>query len=712
MEEKNSKQENISDLRKRAEEMHKLAQIPLDNLTDADVRKLAHELQVHQIELEMQNEDLRRAQILIENARSEYRDLFDFAPVGYLTFNIDQQIVKANQTIARMLGEEKRNLNNKTFYLHIIRQDSDILYLHHQKVFESKEYDRCELRFKRKDGVLFYAQLDSSYVMDSEGNGFCRTSIIDITDRKESENKMQMYKLIIDNVSDLAFVAGSKGDILYVNQVFEELSGRKVEEFVGASFAPLFDDENLIKANRLYERTLQGESLKSEIYFKDTGKLCEHKTFPLRDVNGVVIGVFGLSRDITDRKLAEEAVLHAKERKFRDLVGMIPDIVYKIDSEGRFTYINSSVDVLGYESNELLGKHFSILFDEKDVESISRNTILEKVQGGITDINMTPKLFDERRTGERMTRNLEICLVKKSDKRYKNLDQRRFIGLVTAFGDVEVVSDYRDVEDGKHIQPTGTIGIIRDITERIKLQEKAIQVGQLAEIGSLAASVAHQLNSPINCIMVCGELLQERFDNNDKDFDMVRRIISEAERVSTVIKTLLSFSRDKDDEMDYININELLDEAISLVKWEMEKDGIRLVSCLDKDVPNIFLYPQRIQQTFINIINNSIYALNKEDQRKHKEKMIRITSKKLLVNDLAYIEIVFYDNGCGIPADKIDNIMEQFFTTKPRGSGTGLGLSISKRIINEHSGSIEINSLEKEYTNVIITLPTINEECQ
>ena len=121
---------------------------------------------------------------------------------------------------------------------------------------------------------------------------------------------------------------------------------------------------------------------------------------------------------------------------------------------------------------------------------------------------------------------------------------------------------------------------------------------------------------------------------------------------------------------------------------------------------------QNLRLFCIRYVCNSIYALNKEDQGKHKEKMIRITSKKLLVNDLVYIEIVFYDNGCGIPADKIDNIMEQFFTTKPRGSGTGLGLSISKRIINEHSGSIEINSLEKEYTNVIITLPIINEDCQ
>ncbi len=189
MKNENSKQKKATYLRKRASEKLK-PHVLIDNLSDADVRKLAYELQVHQIELEMQNEEILKAQILLEESNLEYTDLYDFAPVGYITFDNDRQIVKANLTIARMLGEERSLLNNKTFYRHIVKEDSDIFYLHHKNVLQNKEEERCELRFRRRDGVLLYAQLNSIYVKDSEGIEFCRTSILDITKRKTMEDEL------------------------------------------------------------------------------------------------------------------------------------------------------------------------------------------------------------------------------------------------------------------------------------------------------------------------------------------------------------------------------------------------------------------------------------------------------------------------------------------------------------------------------------------
>ncbi|MGR3319372.1 MAG: ATP-binding protein [Candidatus Anammoxibacter sp.] len=198
MEKEDQKQEKATDLRGKAEEKLKPESVAVDNLSDEEARKLAHELQVHQIELEIQNEELRKAQILIEESRSEYTDLYDFAPVGYLTFNIDRKIVKSNLTITGMLGEERVNLNNKTFYRHIVKDDADIFHLHLQKIFRSKEKERCELRLKRRNDSLFYAQLNSIYVKDLEGNEFCRTSMIDITERKESEENIRMLSCAVD----------------------------------------------------------------------------------------------------------------------------------------------------------------------------------------------------------------------------------------------------------------------------------------------------------------------------------------------------------------------------------------------------------------------------------------------------------------------------------------------------------------------------------
>jgi len=187
MKKKESKQKKISALRKNAEKKLKSDPIPIEKLSEADVRKLAHELQVHQVELEMQNDELRKAQIVIEESRQEYTGLYDNAPVGYFTVDENGLIIGVNLTCATMLGIERSKLIKKPLSKFIVRQDQDKYYLYCHHIFEKKEHNACELKMVKKDGTKFYAQLECAVVQDLGGDSKkCMTVITDITERKQS----------------------------------------------------------------------------------------------------------------------------------------------------------------------------------------------------------------------------------------------------------------------------------------------------------------------------------------------------------------------------------------------------------------------------------------------------------------------------------------------------------------------------------------------
>lgn len=118
-----------------------------------------------------------------------------------------------------------------------------------------------------------------------------------------------LMRLMFSEVTDLTYVYDTSGNILFVNKIFEKFTGQRPEEFYGKPFTPLFDGENLERANVVYKKTLQGESSQCELYFKTTGVVCEYKNFPLRDEKGAIIGVMGIARDITVRKQVEEGLV-------------------------------------------------------------------------------------------------------------------------------------------------------------------------------------------------------------------------------------------------------------------------------------------------------------------------------------------------------------------------------------------------------------------
>jgi PAS domain S-box-containing protein len=183
----------VTDQRKRAEEI--LGAIEAQDakkMTPKEIQQKLHELRVHQIELEMQNEELRRVQAELDITRESYFDLYDLAPVGYCTLSKQGMILEANLTAATMLGMVQRTLTRQPFSQFIIKEDQDIYYLSRKKLFATGELQTCEMRLLKKDGTIFWTQMEAVAAQAVDGAPIFRIVFSDISERKLAEAQREI----------------------------------------------------------------------------------------------------------------------------------------------------------------------------------------------------------------------------------------------------------------------------------------------------------------------------------------------------------------------------------------------------------------------------------------------------------------------------------------------------------------------------------------
>ena len=184
----------LSSLREQAEDIINIRFDKGHDNESTKIRRLLHELHTYQIELELQNEDLRQAQVKLLDTQKKYTDLYDFAPAGYLTISGKGLMVEINLTLAGMLGLGKRFLLNQPFSAHISPEDQDIYYHCRRTLLESKTLQTCELRMMKKDGATFHAKLRCSINPEVDGSSDqFRAVITDITERKKIEEEKEIF---------------------------------------------------------------------------------------------------------------------------------------------------------------------------------------------------------------------------------------------------------------------------------------------------------------------------------------------------------------------------------------------------------------------------------------------------------------------------------------------------------------------------------------
>ena len=237
---------------------------------------------------------------------------------------------------------------------------------------------------------------------------------------------------------------------------------------------------------------------------------------------------------------------------------------------------------------------------------------------------------------------------------------------------------------------------LREFTTR-----RIMESERLAHIGQLAAGVAHEINNPLQGIVTYSHLLLERATTEDGCRESLQKIVKQANRCRDIIRGLLDFSRQRKPEKRLSKVNRVLEECVSLVDNQALFHNIRIVRRLNQDLPQVLMDPSQIQQVFMNMIINAAEAMNGAGQ-------LTLTTRYVPADSA--VEVEFADTGHGISEEDLDRIFGPFFTTKEVGHGTGLGLAISYGIVQEHKGTITVESQVGQGATFTIRLPVTSEQ--
>jgi PAS domain S-box-containing protein len=486
---------------------------------------------------------------------------------------------------------------------------------------------------------------------------------------RESEEK---FRRITENMRDVVCQLDDMGRICYASPSYRRVLGYDPAEMIGQSPFDRFHQDDVAPvlaafSDSLENRgpadvTLRYRNASGEfVWLQSTGSF-------LFDEKGNITGAVISSRDITERKRAEEALRESEER-FRSLAESTSDWIWEVDSDGRYTFVGSRIEMLlGYTPEEVIGKKPFELMPQQEAE---------RVETIFYEIMASKKPFSFLENVNRHKDGSRVVL------------ESSGVPILDASGNL-----------------LGYRGIDHDVTHKRALEAQAIRARHLASIGELAAGVAHEINNPITGIINYAQILADEATESGGDSEIPEKIIKEGERIAKIVKNLLSFARESNTDKQPVAVLPLLEDSVALMASLFRKEGITVAMNVSECVPMIVGNRKDLQHVFLNILANSRYALNRKYGGFKKEKFIQITAEQKEVHGIPTVRFTFLDKGNGIPPDVLGRIFDPFFSTKPPDQAMGLGLSISYGIMKDHSGSIDVESKEGEYTKVILDFPS------
>jgi PAS domain S-box-containing protein len=344
--------------------------------------ELIHELRVHQIELEMQAEELRGSQLALAESRDQYLDLYEFAPLGYLTLTDTALISQANLTAAVLLGVDRNKLINARFRKWIVPRDLETWDRYFTNLRQSEEKLTATIMLKRGDSAMFPARLESIRLAGSRDRQSIRVAISDISDIRMAEKDLQTREEDLLRAQELLEAVTKGTDVIiaaqdtdfrytYFNQTYKEeiqhLTGKNLT--IGASMVELFAEipEDQEKSVKEWAKVLKGENVNQRIKFGDPskdGKIYHVLHTPIRDAHGTIVGAGEVAYDVT-KQIQVEDKLRETQEYLDNLITYANAPIIVWDPQFRITLFNHAFEHLtGRKAKDVLGKHFEILLPE------------------------------------------------------------------------------------------------------------------------------------------------------------------------------------------------------------------------------------------------------------------------------------------------------------------------------------------------------------
>ena len=611
----------------------------------------------------------QRIEVFLDQTRQNYETFFN--TIDDFLFVLDEQgnIIHTNTTVIDRLGYTRKELLGKSvLMIHPPKRRDEVGRIAGEILNGAADF--CSVPLITKSGIQIFVETKVSQGVWDGKPAIFRVSK-DISQIKLSEEKFS--KIFYLNPSACSLSDLVTGEHIEVNEAFCNLLGFDKNEVIGKTPVE-FGVLTLESLNTLYLKINASEKV-SNLEANLIAKNGDVKHVLLSAENIYIQDKkcrFTVVHDITDRIQAKQS-LEVSEEKYKTLLNASPDGILLINMKGVITEVSEiGLELFGTDTkDDLVGKNFFrfIPFDEK-------NTIREII---------------EKTMNEGLSQNIELKI--------RKINQSLFAGETSA----TLIQD----PDGVSLS---FMIIIRDISQRKKIEAKQLHADRMANLGEMATGIAHEINQPLNIIsMVMDKILFESAKTETIGIEFLEnksgKIFENIIRIRNIIDHIRAFSRSASDYvLTAFDINSSIENAVSMTMEQLKHLGINLNLQLDKQIPQIVGNTYKFEQVIINLLANAKDAIEEKQSIQEDYFKTIIGIRTYQKNQFLIVEVT--DNGIGIGNDDINNILLPFYTTKDEGKGTGVGLSICYQIIKEMNGTIDITSDHFYGTKIKLVLDT------
>lgn len=628
----------------------------------------------------------KKAQEALIRSESKWRQILVNTPQIGVSINPDGKISFANEHLLRLTGWEQEEVMGQDwfdfFVPEYIREEIRSVFKAVIEERDIREFSTYENEIISKSGELRNIAWSNVITKDAQDDIIDVTCLgVDLTERKKAEeairNSEERYRTILERMEDGYFEVDIAGNFTFFNEAMLSMLGFTEGEMMGMNNRKFMDKSNAKKVfdtfNQVYRTGEPYKAFDWELIRKD-GSISNIDTSVslIKDEAGEAVGFRGIARDITEKKMAEKALLQSERQKNLILNSTSEKVIY-YTPDLRVVWANRA-------AGQSAGK------SEKALVGLS----CKEIWG---------------HDGEPCT----SCAVQKAkDTKMPQSSEKH-----TPDGRIWDMRAYPILNDDGKVEALAAFG--QEITEkkraeekRAQLEEQINQAQKLESIGRLAGGVAHDLNNLLSPILGYSEMLLQETGAADSGRGKLKEILKAGERARDLVQQLLAFSRKQMLEFKSVDLNALLKNFDQFLRRTI-RENIDINIQLAPSLPLVKGDPGQLEQVIMNL------AINAQDAMPDGGKMIIETEVVELDESYAaenpdtargpHVRLTVMDTGCGIDEETLATIFEPFFTTKEVGKGTGLGLATVYGIVKQHGGNVWAYSERGMGTTFKVYLP-------
>ncbi len=604
----------------------------------------------------------------------KYRKLFEQSPLAYLSSSLSGEILAVNQAVTTLFGYPPEKIVGRNL-ADFMTPDSCKLFTHHYPQFlKGKPFSGNDYEIFRADGSKARIQVTAAIIYDETDEPVATQSVIvDVTSQRFIEEQVraseERYRLLFEHAPVGIVHFDAKLQVTDCNENYLQLMRVNRDQLIGFDVNKLQDR----RVRSILRETLSGKEgyLEEEYHttISQVSLFISMRTAPLYDRHGNVQGGMAIVVDVSEQKNSE-----IEKIRLLSAIDQVSDTIVITDTSKRIKYVNPAFEKMtGYNAKEVQGKKMQIL-ESGHHDAAFFKEMWQTVQAGRV---WKGHIINKRKDGTLIEDDSTISPVRNQERKIIN---------------------YVEVK--------------RDVTQEVSLKRQLNQAMKMEAIGTLAGGIAHDFNNILSAILGYAEMVEMQLEENDPARRDVAQILTAGQRATDLIRQILTFSRQEEEELRPVKLQFIITEALKLLRSSLPT-SIELHQEIDPGCSSVLADPVRIHQVLMNLCTNAKQAMAGE-QGTLRIRLFEIEGKSPALasrpENKRWINLEVSDTGPGIESEVRERIFDPFFTTKKKEQGTGLGLSVVHGIVKSHGGEITVDSEPGQGTTFHVYLPVVDDE--